>query len=155
MKFCHTLGAVGLAGGLLAYMIVLGTGPDMTSLPEYASYRHSLAMVSRWLLLPSLIVVLLSGLLSMAVHFPFQNAWWVWIKAFSGILIFEATLANIDGPARRAAEASARAAAGEIDVATLATLVRDGWGAWWVLLALAAANVALAIWRPAFGTRRN
>lgn len=153
MKFLHTIGAIGLAGGLSTFMLVLATGPDIHDLGAYAALRTSLDAVSNWIIVPSMALVTTSGLLAMAVHHPFQNMLWVWIKALSGVLIFEATLGSIDAPARRAAEAAARAAAGEIRVSELATLVEDKWVAWWVLLFLAAANVVFAIWRPRFRAR--
>lgn len=153
LKFLHTLSAIGLAGGLAAYMLVLSAAPEVSSLSEYAALRASLVPLSQWLVLPSMLVALVSGLLAMAAHTPYLNAPWVWVKALSGILIFEATLASVDAPVTAAAEASARAVAGELDGAALAGLIRDEWGAWWMLLALAAANVALGIWRPRFGLR--
>ena len=61
----------------------------------------------RWIVTPSMLIVAVSGLLAMAVYHPFQNALWVWLKALSGLLIFEAALASVDGPARRAAKAAA------------------------------------------------
>ena len=155
LKFLHTLSAIGLAGGLAAYMLVLSAAPDINSLDAYAALRASLVPVTKWLLMPSMLVVLVSGLLAMAVRPAFMEAPWVWVKALSGILIFEASLASIDAPIRAAAAASARAVAGEIDAAALAGLVRDEWGAWWMLLALAVANVGLAIWRPRFGLRNR
>lgn len=150
LKFFHTLSAIGLAGGLAAYTFVIGAAPEVTSLEAHATLRSSLAIVAKWLILPSMLIVLVTGLLAMAVHHRFQEMPWVWVKALSGILIFEATLASVDAPAQQAAAATARAVAGEIDIATLERLVRDEWGAWWALLALSAANVALAIWRPTF-----
>lgn len=150
LKFFHTLSAVGLTGGLAAYMFVIAMAPDIVSLEAHASLRASLASVAKWLILPSMLVVLVTGLLSMAVHSRFQEMPWVWIKAVSGILIFEATLASVDAPAQQAAVATARAAAGEIEIATLERLVRDEWGAWWALLVLSGANIALAVWRPRF-----
>jgi hypothetical protein len=153
LKFLHTLSTIGFAGGLAAYMLVLTAAPDVESLSEYAALRASLVPVTKWLLMPSMLIVLVSGLLAMAATPGFINAPWVWVKALSGILVFEAGLSAIDGPIRAAAAASARAVAGEIDAATLAGLVRDEWGAWWALLGLAVANVALAIWRPRFGVR--
>lgn len=153
MKFLHTLSAIGIAGGMAAYMLVLASAPEIASLEAYADMRESLAAVSKWLILPSMLVVLVSGLLAIAVHYPFAEAPWVWAKAFSGIVVFEAALLSVDGPAQRAAEASTRAMAGEIDAARLASLVHDEWGSFWMLLALSAANVALAIWRPRFGVR--
>ena len=95
------------------------------------------------------------GILSMAVHHPFHNAGWVWAKLLVGFLILESCLATIDAPARDAAEAAARALTGEIDMRALALQVNDRWGAWWVLLTLFAANIAMAIWRPRFIRRTN
>lgn len=150
IKILHTLGSIGLAGGLAAFMMVLayGPGPDMPS--EYAELRGSLAVLSRWLILPCMIATLASGLLSMAVHFPFQDKGWVWVKALLGLLVFEASLASIDGPAQAAATASASAVAGEIDATRLAVLIDDKWGAWWMLLAIFVVNVILGVWRPRF-----
>jgi hypothetical protein len=150
IKILHTLGSIGLAGGLAAFMMVLAYGPGPEMLSEYAELRGSLAVLSRWLILPAMVATLTSGLLSMAVHFPFQDKGWVWVKALLGLLVFEASLASIDGPARAAAAASASAAAGEIDAARLVTLIDDKWGAWWMLLAIFVVNVILGIWRPRF-----
>jgi uncharacterized membrane protein len=150
MKILHIAGSIGLMGGLAAFMMLLGTGPETSAVAEYAAMRQGLETISRWLIVPSLVATLVSGVLAMAVHFPFQNMGWVWIKAGSGLLAFEASLATIDGPARAAAHASRRALAGEIDGATLASMVDDKWGAWWVLMAIFVLNVVLGVFRPRF-----
>ena len=62
--------------------------------------------------------------------------------------MFEDTLVTISGSARRAAELSALAAAGEGDPARLAELLRTEWGSLWLILALSIAKVLLAVWRP-------
>ena len=144
------MGSAGLIGGLAAYMLIVANAAAPDNIVEFAAARQTLALVSKYLIVPSLMAVLLSGVLSMAVHHPFHNAGWVWAKLLIGFLILESSLATIDAPARDAAAASARALAGEIDLATMATQVQDRWGAWWVLLALFAGNVAMAIWRPRF-----
>ena len=59
-------------------------------------------------------------------------------------------LATIDAPARKAVDAVRAAIAGDVDPSELPTRVQDAWGAWWVILILAALNVVLAIWRPRF-----
>lgn len=155
LKLTHTLSAVGLAGGLAAYMLALSVGPDVGTPAEYAALRTSLAWVSKWLITPSMLLVLVSGLLAMAAFTPYMNAPWVWVKAVSGILVFEATLGAIDAPAQRAAAAAARAVNGEISSVELAELVRDEWGAWYAILGLSVANVIIAIWRPRFGLKKN
>src|SRR6056297_2520311 len=146
LKFLHTMSTIGITGGLAAYMLVLATAPPVESLEAYAAMRESLAMLSKWLIMPSMLIVVLSGLLAIAAHFPFA-------EALAGILVFESTLMAIDGPAQRAAELSEKALGGEIAPAELAGLVSDEWGAWWILLALFTANVVLAIWRPRFGLK--
>ncbi|WP_405232735.1 hypothetical protein [Lentisalinibacter salinarum] len=153
LKFLHTMSTIGITGGLAAYMLVLATAPPVESLEAYAAMRESLAMLSKWLILPSMLIVVLSGLLAIAAHFPFAEAPWVWAKALAGILVFESTLMAIDGPAQRAAALSEKALGGEIASAELAGLVSDEWGAWWILLGLFTANVLLAIWRPRFGLK--
>jgi hypothetical protein len=147
-KFMHTATSLGLVGGLAAYMLVLWAGPDVTSLAEYSAMRASLAAVSTWLIVPSMLGALVTGVVAMMLHAPFLEAPWVWFKALSGVLVFEASLASIDAPAQAAARLSASALNGEIDAVTLASQVRDEWIAWWILLGLALANIALATWRP-------
>ena len=150
LKLLHTFGAIGYAGGLAAYMLLATLVPDPAVTVEFATVRQGIADVSGWIILPSMVALLLSGLLSMAVHHPFQNMGWVWAKALTGLLIFEATLATVDGPAKRAAAAAHAALNGELAATELALRVNDRIGALWVLLFLAAINVVLAIWRPRF-----
>jgi hypothetical protein len=153
MKFLHTAGAIGVTGGLACYLILLGTAPEPLSAAEYAVLRRGIAAVCEWLLLPSLLAVLTSGLLAMAIHRPFLGARWAWTKAVLGLAMFEGTLGSVQAPAERGAALSARAAAGELDAGALAAMIGDEWNALWFILGLAVANVALAIWRP--GLRRR
>ncbi len=155
VKFLHTVTGLGLVGGLAAYMLVLWSGPGIDSLEAYAAMRESLATVSKLLILPSMTGVLVSGLMAMALNFSYMESPWAWLKLLSGVLVFEATLMSVDGPARSAAILSKRATEGEVDAAALAAGVRDEWGAYWVLLSLAVANIALATWRPRFRRRRS
>ena len=150
LKFAHTLGSIGMAGGIAAFMLLLGTGPEPGATPEYLALREGLYTISRSLVLPSMALVFLSGVLSMAVHFPFQNALWAWLKLGAGFLIFESMLATLDAPARRAVDATKQALAGNLSREDLAASITEPWGAWWVILILAALNVVLAIWRPRF-----
>ena len=148
LKFLHTAAGIGLTGGLAGYMMILYAGPGFDSMEAYAALRQSLAFLSKWLLLPSMIVTVVSGLLSLAVHHPFQNAAWVWLKALLSLPIFEATLASIDTKARDAARLASEAAEGLGDTVLLEQLAAREWTAYWTILALCLANVALGIWRP-------
>ena len=92
-----------MTGGIVAYMFLVQYGPELAVSSDYANLREAIHLASRWVITPSMLFVMVSGLLAMAVHHPFQNALWVWSKALMGLLIFEAVLASVDGPARRAA----------------------------------------------------
>ena len=155
VKFLHTFTGLGLVGGLAAYMLVLWAGPPVPSLSEYAAMRTSLAAVSKWLILPSMLGVVVSGLIAMALNFSYMEAPWAWLKLLSGVLVFEGSLGGIDGPAQATALLSAQALAGEVDAATLAAGIKDEWIAFWTLLFLSAANIALATWRPKFKRRQQ
>ncbi len=154
LKFFHTVGALGITGGLAAYMVVLVSAPEMGSLSEYAALRNSLLTVSNWLIVPSMAIVLFSGLMAMAVHYPFHNAVWAWVKAISGILIFEETLRSIDAASEKAVIGTSKVLSGELEADALALYVDDMWLSWWTILALCALNIALGVWRPKFRSRR-
>lgn len=155
LKFLHTLSAIGFAGGLAAYMLVLNGAPEVSATAEYLILREALATLANTIIVPSMVIAVTSGLLAMAFHFPFHDAPWVWAKALSGVLLFEASLMSIDAPAEQAVDAVANAINGEIDPATLSGLVHDEWVAMWTVLALAIANVVLAVWRPRFRFGRD
>ena len=152
LKVLHSLGAAGVIGALAAHLLILLAAPGET-LEAQAAVRQSVAAIARGLLLPSLAVVLVSGLLAMAVHRPFHEARWVWIKALLGIAMFEGTLGAVEGTARRLAELATKPSA---DTTTLpAELLRHEWLGLWTVLALSLANVALAVWRPRLRPRRS
>lgn len=155
LKFLHSLGAIGVIGALAAHIILLTVTPAPASLEAYALMRGAIGAVAGYLLFPSLALVIVSGLLSMAWHTPFHSAGWVLAKLALGVIMFEGTLLGVQGPAKRAAAASQRALAGELDPAVLDELVRGEWVSLWVILAVTLVNVALAVWRPRFGHRRS
>jgi len=147
IKILHEIGAAGVMGAFAACLVLVMRGPAQP-LVAYAAVRQSIAAISQWLLLPSLALVLISGLLSIAVNRAFHNAAWAWIKALLGISVFEGTLVTINASARRAAELATLAANGHADPAQLAQVLRTERGGLWLLLALSLVNIVLAVWRP-------
>jgi len=147
LKILHTLATAGIIGGLLAYMILLVAAPQDTP-TAYAELRTSIAALSNYLLLPSLAVVLISGLLAMIAHKPYLDRGWVWLKAISGILMFKGVLTIVGAKADYAASVATRIANGEDATALLNRALAYEWGTLIVVLALSVANVVLGVWRP-------
>ncbi|WP_416899555.1 MAG: hypothetical protein ACMVY4_07555 [Minwuia sp.] len=147
LKILHSIASCGLVGGLAVYMILLVVAPQDTP-AAYADLRVSIAAISNYVLLPSLGLALVTGLLSMAVHKPFMNKRWAWIKAAGGILMFKGVLAIVGSLADSAASISAEMAAGQDNAALLETVIRYEWHTLWAIMALSIANIVLGVWRP-------
>jgi hypothetical protein len=128
-------------------MVLLATAPT-TSLVGHAAVLQGIASISKWLLVPSLAVVLISGLLAIAATDSYKSAAWAWVKALLGIGTFEGTLLTVGASARHAAELSALAVAGRGDAVQLAQEIRTEWGGLWIMTTLATVNIVLAVWRP-------
>jgi len=149
LKILHTLGAIGFTGAVAVHLILLGLAPEpTTAIEEYAVIRGSIAAIGNWLLLPSMAVVFLSGLISMALYTGFRQAGWVWIKGILSFSIFSATLAFIHGNAVQVAAAAEAAAAGRIGVDEIPRNVHNEPLVLWVVLIICIANVVLGVWRP-------
>ena len=147
LKFFHTCASCGLIGALLGYMIVLVYAPQDT-VSTYADTRKTISALCNYLLLPSLGIALVTGLLSMAAHQPFQDKRWAWVKAVLGLSMFEATLAVVGSKADYAAAVSAKIASGEADTGVLRTALAGEWYTLGALMALSIANIVLGVWRP-------
>lgn len=91
----------------------------------------------------------------MAAHGPLPEQGWVWLKAASGILVFKGVLTVVGAKADHAAVVARRIAEGEAAPELLAQAVAYEWATLAVLLALAAANVVIGVWRPRLGRRRE
>ncbi len=150
LKILHTLAAAGLIGGLAAYMILLVAAPQGTP-AAYADLRVAIAALSNYLLLPSLAVVLVSGIFSMVVHDPYLHKGWAWLKAASGILMFKGILTIVGAKADYAASVAPRIAEGEVAAEVLERALAYEWITLVVMLGLSAANVVLGVWRPKLG----
>jgi len=147
LKFLHEIGAVGTMGSFAACIVLLATAPTQ-SLVAHAAVLEGIASITKWLLVPSLAMVLISGLLAIAATESYKNAAWAWVKALLGIGTFEGTLLTVGASARHAAELSALAVTGGGDAVELAQMLRTEWGGLWIMATLALVNIVLAVWRP-------
>jgi hypothetical protein len=155
LKGLHELGAIGVMGALGACLVLLVSAPQ-DSLEGYAAIRRGMDAIARWMLVPSLAIVLISGLLSIAANRAYVDAGWAWIKALLGIAMFEGTLLNIQATGRKVMELSQAAlASGQSDAAALAPLLRTEWLGLWTMFALSFVNLVLAVWRPRLQRRRS
>lgn len=124
LKVLHEVSAAGIIGSIAA-CLVLAARTFNSPLAEHIAARQDIADIARWVMLPSMVVVLISGLLAMAATSAYLDAVWVWIKAALGISVFEGTLVFVGHAAHQ--------------VATL-----------WLLMGVALINVVLSVWRPRF-----
>jgi len=155
LKFLHEIGTVGLMGAAATQLVLTyrgdGLGPQ-----QLALLRSVIVEITEWVLLPSLLVVLASGLFAMAMHDPYIRAPWALIKAALTVLVLEGTLFSVQGPAQTAAQITAEIAAGDLTHASaLPNVLRHERGGLWVLMFLCVVNVALAVWRPKFRRRKK
>jgi hypothetical protein len=135
-------------GSMATLLVLLSVLPPSSSLAEYASFRAAMGSIATWILFPSLGVTLISGLIAIAYSRAYHSAGWAWAKALSGILLFESGFVGVLGPMQEEARRSAAALAGQVDPATLAASLTAERNTLWILIAVAAFNVAFGIWRP-------
>ncbi len=154
LKFLHTIASAGMVGALAGYMILLVHAPQ-ASPADYADMRQSIEALCTYLLGPSMAVTLVSGLLAIAFHMPFQEKRWVWVKAALGLAVFEATLHLSGSKANYAAELANKIAEGAAPENALEQAIASEWGVLYALSALTVANIALGVWRPSLTRRIN
>lgn len=148
LKFLHTIGATGLLGSIASLLVLLIVVPPATSLAEYASYRAAMSFIATWVFLPSLGLTLISGLLAIAASTAYHNAGWAWVKALSGILLFESGFVGVLGPLQQEAERASAALAARADPSILAQSISAERNTIGILIGVAVFNVIFGIWRP-------
>lgn len=149
VKILHTLGSCGLVGALLGAVALMAFAPQDT--PEaYLQMRQSVAALSDYILLPSIGLVLASGLLSMVVHTPYMNKGWALAKAGLGILMFKGGLHIVGAHGDHAATIEKAMAAGPVPPEALNGALPYEGLMMGTILAVSLANIVLGVWRPKF-----
>ena len=148
LKLLHLIGSAGYFAGIAAYLLFLEVAPDMADIHSYHQHRETIYNLSAWIIMPSMILVILSGLLSIAVHRPFHSKGWVWVKALTGILILEASLSSIDMPAKKGLDVATQLLEGTLENLPPTSNFYDHPTGLWTLLILSLANIILGVWRP-------
>lgn len=141
-KFLHLVASIGFGGGLAACLII-NTTADRSSPAAFAAGRQAFAAIASYLLVPSMAVVVVSGLIALAATRAYMDAGWAWLKALLGLSVFEATLVVVGGGVRQAELLAASA-----QPAVLDAMLRSERHTLWLLVVLSVVNVVLAVWRP-------
>ena len=86
MKFLHELGSYGMGGGFAVQLLALVRNDDASDL---------ITMTALWLVLPSLILVIVTGLVAMVLRPHYFEVRWVWLKIFLTVPTFYAVVATL------------------------------------------------------------
>ncbi|MRD47957.1 hypothetical protein [Caenimonas koreensis] len=143
-KTVHDVASIAYGGALAACLVINHTA-DLAATSDFLAARLIYAAIAKYVLVPSMAVVVLSGLLALAATRAYSEAGWAWLKALTGISVFAATL-MIAGSAGNQGEVAQAAAAGDMQM--LQTLLRSERNTLWLLIVLCVVNVVLAVWRP-------
>ena len=143
-KTLHDIASIGF-GGALAACLVINLTANLAAPVEFMAARQVFTAIAQYLLVPAIAVVMVSGLIAIAATRGYRDAGWAWLKAVMGMSVFVATLMVVGAAGEHGELAAAASAA---DLATLQRLLHSERNTLWLLIALSAANVVLAVWRP-------
>jgi hypothetical protein len=141
-KALHDIASIAFGGGLAA-CLVINLMANRMSPADFATSRQVFAAISQYILIPSVAVVVASGLIAMMATRGYQDAGWAWVKAVLGISLLVATFRVVG-----ASTASSELLAAAADPGAVDALLRAERGMLWLLIALCVVNVVLAVWRP-------
>ena len=141
-KALHDIASISFGGGLVA-CLVINLVANRASSAEFAAARQVFTAIAQYVLIPSMAVVVVSGLIAMAATRGYQDAGWAWVKAVLGISVFVATVRVVGG-----GNSHAELAAAATDPGVIEAMLRSERNMLWVLIALCVVNVLLAVWRP-------
>lgn len=141
-KAVHDIASIGFGGGLAACLVINIVASRASAL-EFAAARAAYAAIAQYVLIPSMLFVVVSGLIAMAATRGYQDAGWAWVKALLGVSVLVATF-RIVGSGSKQAELASIAT----DPSVVDAMLRSERNMLWLLIALCVVNVVLAVWRP-------
>ena len=83
-KAPHEIASIGF-GGALAACLVINLTANRASAEQFAAARKLFAAIAQYVLLPSMGIVVVSGLFALAATRAYMNAGWAWVKALLGL----------------------------------------------------------------------
>lgn len=141
-KFLHEVASIGFGGGLAVCLLINLTAKH-ASPDAFTAARHVYASIAQYIVIPSMVIVVTSGLVALAATRGFMDSGWAWVKALLGLSVFEATLVIVGSSGHEA-----QAALAASNPAVLDAFMRSERNTLLLLIAVTAVNVALAVWRP-------
>ncbi|MGH6622469.1 MAG: DUF2269 family protein [Burkholderiaceae bacterium] len=152
LRWLHLL-AGGTFMGAVAAALLIAARADTMSPTAFASSRELINFVGSYLALPSLTVLIVSGMLLVAAHPIWMEARWVWAKAFLGALVSALFLFLVQPAFRRAAALASGALGSAPSFDDLQSAIQTGatYGAAVLVIALVASTIA--VWKPRLGAR--
>ena len=141
-KFLHEVASIGFGGGLAVCLLINLTAKRALH-EEFLAARHVYASIAQYIVIPSMVIVVASGLIALAATRGFMDSGWAWVKALLGLSVFEATLVTV-GSSRHDVELALAAS----DPGVLDALLRSERNTLILLIAVTIVNVVLAVWRP-------
>jgi hypothetical protein len=141
-KILHEVASIGFGGGL-AVCLLINLTAKRVSHDEFLAARHVYALIAQYIVIPSMVFVVVSGLVALAATRGFMESGWAWVKALLGLSVFEATLVIV-GSSRHESDLALAAS----DSTVLDALLRSERNTLLLLIAVTVVNVVLAIWRP-------
>ena len=141
-KAVHDIAAIAFGGGLAA-CLVINLAANRVSVAEFAAARHVFTAIAQYVLIPSMAVVVVSGLIAMAATRGYQDAGWAWVKAILGVSVFVATVRLVGASTQHAELATVVAEPSLLDA-----MLRSERNMLCVLIVLCVVNVLLAVFRP-------
>jgi hypothetical protein len=150
IKLLHYASLVGLAGGILVSLVLADT-IDATSPSATASMHAAIALICGALIVPSMVVMLLTGMLLVVARPHLIGARWVWAKAALGVVTGAVILLALQPAVKAAASMAATGARGDAPLGPLAAVVASEHAAAWWILGLVLVAMVVAVWRPQFG----
>lgn len=153
LKYLHIVAAIGLVGALFVSLLLAATAQP-ASPAALAALRAAIAQIGSDIALPALILLGLSGALLVVAQPLLIDARWVWAKAVLGLLLGAVAIVVVQ-PAVNAAAALAASAYEGTPSDRMGELLRAESIGSLINLALALVAIALAVWRPGLGRRRE
>lgn len=150
LKLLHLASMAAFAGALMVSLVLADSAEGVTA-AGVASVRRSIAVVGEAVVVPSLIVLLVTGMLLVVARPNLIHARWVWAKAALGTVAAAVALFVVLPAERHAAIAANEGSLGAPSLDLMQRALQSELLGTTLTLALVVLAVLLAVWRPRLG----